>query len=86
MYSILDTETTEAITIMIYFHTKDHISVNLHIEETKRLPHYLTVVSVQADGDELSKCNLILGRSNNYSERVHTFIGDAAKEIAANWR
>ena len=39
---------------------------------------------VQADGDELVKCCEILGRQlpNN---RVYTFLGNNAQEIAKNW-
>ena len=45
---------------------------------------YEAFVKVQADGDELERCCAILGRRRP-DKRVYTFIGDNAKEIAANW-
>jgi hypothetical protein len=45
---------------------------------------YEAIVKVQADGDELERCCAILGRRRP-DNRVYTFIGDNAKEIAANW-
>lgn len=42
------------------------------------------VTEVQADGDELDACFELLGRTPN-DRPVHTFIGDAAKEIVINW-
>jgi hypothetical protein len=44
---------------------------------------YEAYVLVQADGDELKRCCQILGRAPNRA--VHIFLGDNAKEIAANW-
>jgi hypothetical protein len=46
---------------------------------------FAEVTQVQADGDELARCLAILGRSSSPC-RVHTFIGESAKEIARNWR
>lgn len=43
---------------------------------------YVTII--QADGDELENCCDILGRPYP-SSRVYHFLGDNAKEIAANW-
>jgi hypothetical protein len=45
---------------------------------------YQNVTKVQADGDELQRCCAILSRSLP-PNRVYTFLGDNAKEIAANW-
>lgn len=42
------------------------------------------VESIQADGDELTRCCEILGRPLPPT-RVYTFYGDNAKEIAVNW-
>ena len=44
---------------------------------------YEAYVKVQADGDELKRCHQILGRTPNRA--VHIFLGNDAKEIAANW-
>ena len=44
---------------------------------------YNAIVAVQADGDELKRCHQILGRTSDRA--VYTFLGDNAKEIAANW-
>jgi hypothetical protein len=46
---------------------------------------FSTVVKVQADGDELEKCCKILGRELP-PNRVYTFLGINAQEIARNWR
>jgi hypothetical protein len=45
---------------------------------------YDRVENIQADGDELIKCCLILGRELP-PNRVYTFVGNNAKEIAINW-
>jgi hypothetical protein len=49
----------------------------------KRLEHY-EVTEVQADGDELERCCEILGRELP-PNRVYTFLGVNAQEIARNW-
>ena len=45
---------------------------------------FSTVIEVQADGDELEKCCEILGRELP-PNRVYTFLGVNAQEIARNW-
>lgn len=48
--------------------------------------YYEDVREVQADGDELERCLTILGRTiPPYTRRTHIFLGESAKEIAANW-
>lgn len=42
------------------------------------------VTEVQADGDELAICFELLSRTPN-GRLVYSFVGDAAKEIVANW-
>lgn len=42
------------------------------------------VIEVQADGDELAVCFELLSRTPN-GRLVYIFVGDAAKEIVANW-
>ena len=44
---------------------------------------YNAIVRVQADGDELWRCHQILGRAPNRG--FYIFLGDNAREIAANW-
>ena len=52
---------------------------------TERLnAKYEQVENIQADGDELERCCEILGRELP-PNRVYTFVGDNAKEIAINW-
>jgi hypothetical protein len=46
--------------------------------------HYKEIDEIQADGDELVKCCDILDRRMP-SNRVYTFLGNNAKEIARNW-
>lgn len=68
---------------MLYVTTKDDIDFPRHVGEF--IPfHYSNVIKIQADGDELQRCCDILGRQlpNN---RVYTFVGVNAQEIAANW-
>ena len=43
------------------------------------------IVRIQADGDDLAKCCAILGRPLPTTVLCYTFLGDNAKEIAANW-
>jgi hypothetical protein len=42
-----------------------------------------SMVRIQADGDELIRCCQILGRP--IPDGCYSFMGDNAKEIAANW-
>mgnify|MGYP003385937122 CR=1 FL=1 len=42
------------------------------------------VDSIQVDGDELIRSVVILSR-NSTTLKLHTFTGEAAKEIIANW-
>ena len=47
---------------------------------------YEAIVKVQADGYELDRCCAILGRPLPPTTVLcYTFLGDNAKEIAANW-
>lgn len=59
-----------------------HIGHASFEQELKK--HAREVTEIQADGDELVRCCRILGRDLP-PRRVHTFIGDNAKEIALNW-
>jgi len=76
--------------LMIYFefddsnfnyqgHVGDSNSVNL-VARSK----FSTVIEIQADGDELERCCEILGRELP-PNRVYTFLGVNAQEIARNW-
>jgi hypothetical protein len=47
--------------------------------------NYNLVTEIQADGDELVHCCQILGRQLPTTNRVYTFVGDNAREIAINW-
>jgi hypothetical protein len=57
-----------------------------HIGDQKltRLSEEQSVVEVQADGHELERCCEILGRELP-PNRVYTFLGVNAQEIARNW-
>jgi hypothetical protein len=75
---------------MIFFTTcasHSNYNVNGHIGDNGLASTvnmaYEAYVQVQADGDELKRCCQILGRSPNRA--FHIFLGDNAKEIAANW-
>lgn len=61
-------------------HVGDYNLSNLLAESSK----FSTVIEVQADGDELEKCCEILGRELP-PNRVYTFLGVNAQEIARNW-
>jgi hypothetical protein len=61
-------------------HIEDKLLNNGLIE---RLEYY-EVTEVQADGDELERCCEILGRELP-PNRVYTFLGVNAQEIARNW-
>lgn len=66
---------------MIYFQTRNrlypgHVGTNI-------LVNFQDVAEVQADGDELTKCERIVGRS--VAARVGTFVGAEARLIAAVW-
>lgn len=66
---------------MIYFETpgrtySGHVGSNI-------LLNFEDVSMVQADGDELTKCERIIGRS--VDTRVAKFVGAEARLIAAVW-
>jgi hypothetical protein len=76
---------------MIYFTFNYGDEMSGHIEDKllnndliERLEHY-EVTEVQADCDELERCCEILGRELP-PNRVYTFLGVNAQEIARNWR
>jgi hypothetical protein len=56
---------------------QDSLTINLN-------KYYYKFTEIQADGDELEKCCEILGR-NLPKQRVYTFLGANAQEIARNW-
>jgi hypothetical protein len=76
---------------MIYFEFDDsNVDCEGHIEDSnfsdnlkKRLT-FSTVIAAQADGDELERSCAILGRQLP-PNRVYTFLGNNAREIARNW-
>lgn len=47
--------------------------------------HYQLITEIKASGIDLIKCLNILGRTMPTGEKSYIFIGDNAKEIAANW-
>lgn len=76
---------------MIYFSFSSGDTICGHVNDSilsNDIPAYLDagnhVTEVQADGDELEHCCAILGR-NLPPNRVYTFVGDNANEIALNW-
>lgn len=78
---------------MIYFLDKSENTIPglpTHIGMRSEIHRYvdvnfMDVYLVQADGQELEQCLTILGR-NSCPGRIHTFVGDAAREIFQNWR
>jgi len=67
---------------MMYITLKDGTEINLHIGEKLKCITQ-DIIGIQADGDELEKCLIILDRKSSF--RVHTFVGDQALEIVENW-
>jgi hypothetical protein len=55
------------------------------IQDTKKWLNVncYSMVRIHADGDELARCCQILGRP--IPDGCYSFMGDNAKEIAANW-
>ena len=73
---------------MIYFKFKNSIdNIQAHCGEPSFIQtrEPMNCLNVQADGDELAKACAILGRPLP-PNRVYTFYGNNAVEIAANWR
>jgi hypothetical protein len=75
--------------LMIYFEFDDsnfnyqgHVGDSNNIVERSK---FSTVIEIQADGDELERCCEILGRELP-PNRVYTFLGVNAQEIARNWQ
>jgi hypothetical protein len=80
---------------MIYFEFADSTEFNCqgHVKDSNfanninERSKFSTVTKVEADGDELEQCCIILGRNLPYPcVRVYTFLGVNAQEIARNWR
>ena len=71
---------------MMYINYPNSIRVSAHVGHPNNRYPLITegIISVQCDGDELVQAQQILGRTSNL--RVHTFFGEAAREIVANWR
>ena len=62
-----------------------HIGERITPETEKQCTKTMYPITVQADGDELSVCANIVGRSMDRMQCVHVFVGDQAREIVANW-
>jgi len=67
-----------------YFNREGHVGDSKFTESLVECSKFSTVIEVQADGDELEKCCEILGRELP-PNRVYTFLGVNAQEIARNW-
>jgi hypothetical protein len=77
---------------MIYFtasasHPEYTVSGNYAADDLAKTVNYgyEAIVKVQADGYDLERCCAILGRQRPDNHKIYTFVGDNAKEIAANW-
>ena len=75
--------------LMIYFEfDNSNFDYQGHVGDSNNLvvrSKSSTVIEIQADGDELERCCEILGRELP-PNRVYTFLGVNAQEIARNWQ